>query len=133
MTSRDLVRRTLEFGAPPTVPRQAWVLPWAEEHHPEWVARLRRDFPDDVVAAPALYRSPVRVVGERYKVGTYIDEWGCRFDNIHGGVIGIVREPRIRDWDDLASFEAPRGVLDLDVDAIDAFCRASDRFVLGGT
>ncbi len=133
MTPRDLVRRTLEFQSPPRVPRQAWILPWAEEHYPDWVARLRATFPDDLVTAPALYRAPLPIVGDRYRVGTYIDEWGCRFENIHGGVIGIVRQPRIRDWDDLASFQPPRGILSLDVEAIDAFCSATDRFVLGGT
>jgi uroporphyrinogen decarboxylase len=133
MTSRELVRRTLEFRSPPIVPRQAWVLPWAEEHYPEWVARLRDTFPDDLVAAPALYRAPLPIVGERYRIGTYIDEWGCRFENIHGGVIGIVRRPRIRDWADLSSFEPPRGIVNLDVEAIDRFCSNTGRFVLAGT
>ena len=31
MTSRELVVRTLRFDKPSRVPRQAWVLPWAEQ------------------------------------------------------------------------------------------------------
>src|SRR5450756_2878403 len=59
MISRELVRHSLEFASPPSVPRQAWVLPWAEEHYPEDVARLRAEFPDDIVTAPGLYLTPV--------------------------------------------------------------------------
>ena len=133
MTSRELVRRTLEFDAPPTVPRQAWILPWAEERYPDAVARLRREYPDDLMAAPGLYRAPLPVSGSRYEKGIYIDEWGCRFENIHGGVIGIVREPLIADWSDLERFQVPEAVLAVDREATNAFCAATDRFVLAGT
>jgi hypothetical protein len=133
MTSRDLVRRALEFAGPPSTPRQAWILPWAEARHPADVARLRAAFPDDIVTAPALYREPLPVVGSRYEKGLYIDEWGCRFSNVHGGVIGIVKEPLIADWDDLPRFRTPDAPLAVDRDGVNAFCRGTDRFVLAGT
>jgi len=133
MTARELVRRSLECASPPSVPRQAWVLPWAEEHFPADVRRLRSEFPDDIVTAPGLYREKLPVVGERYKKGIYVDEWGCRFDNIHGGVIGIVREPLIRDWRDLERFRTPACTLAVDRDAVNAFCAGTDQFVLAGT
>jgi uroporphyrinogen decarboxylase len=133
MTSRDLVRRTLQFDHPARVPRQAWVLPWAESHHPEAVALLRAHFPDDIVAAPGLYRRPLPVTGSRYEKGVYVDEWGCRFENIHGGVIGIVREPLIRDWPDLDSFTTPACSLDVDRDAVNSFRDSTEQFVLAGT
>jgi len=133
MTPRTLVRQTLTFDRPHRVPRQAWVLPWAEQHHPDAVACLKLQFPDDLVAAPGLYRSPLPVVGEKYTKGLYVDEWGCRFENIHGGVIGIVREPVIRDWADLEWFRTPDCALAVDRDAVNRFCAATDRFVLAGT
>ena len=34
MNSRELVRRTIEFDSPPGIPRQTWLLPWAEDHYP---------------------------------------------------------------------------------------------------
>ena len=117
----------------PRVPRQAWVLPWAESRYPAEVARLRAEFPDDIVTAPGLYRSPLPVVGSRYEQGIYVDEWGCRFDNIHGGVIGIVREPLIREWSDLEAFRTPACTLAVDRDAVNAFCAATGTFVLAGT
>ncbi len=133
MNARELVRATLEFSAPESVPRQIWILPWAEEHYPTEVARLRGEFPDHILAAPGLYHAPLPVVGSRYQKGIYIDEWGCRFSNIHGGVIGMVKEPLIRVWDDLARFQAPHAALTVDSDAVNAFCRSSDKFVLAGT
>jgi hypothetical protein len=133
MTSRELVRRTIEFDAPSRVPRQAWVLPWAEARYPEWVTRLREEFPDDLMAAPQIYRTALGVVGSRYEKGLYVDEWGCRFHNIHGGVIGIVHEPVIGDWSQLERFHAPDAVLTVDTEAVDAFCRGTERFTLAGT
>jgi hypothetical protein len=133
MKRRDLVRQSLEFASPPTVPRQAWVLPWAEELYPDEVARLRTEFPDDIVTSPGLYLEPLPVVGQRYQKGLYIDEWGCRFVNIHGGVIGIVREPQIREWSDLERFQAPACTLAVDRGAVNAFCASTDQFVLAGT
>jgi uroporphyrinogen decarboxylase len=133
MRRRDLVRRSLEFASPPAVPRQIWILPWAEEHYPGDVARLRAEFPDDIVASPGLYLQPLPVVGQRYQKGLYVDEWGCRFENIHGGVIGIVREPLIREWSDLAHFETPLCTLAVDRGAVNAFCTSTDQFVLAGT
>jgi uroporphyrinogen decarboxylase len=133
MKRRELVRRTLEFASPPSIPRQIWILPWAEERFPETIARLKADFPDDIVTAPALYRVPLPVVGNRYQKGIYIDEWGCRFTNIHGGVIGMIREPLIRGWDELSRFKTPDATLAVDVEAVNAFCRDTDQFVLAGT
>jgi hypothetical protein len=133
MTSRELVRRAIEFASPARMPRQAWVLPWAEEHHPQAVRQLRAEFPDDIVTAPGLYRRPLPLVGNRYAKGLYVDEWGCRFENVHGGVIGLVRQPMIRTWDDLARFRTPDCALDVDREAVNAFCAADGRFVLAGT
>ncbi len=133
MNSRELVRRTISFDSPPGIPRQVWVLPWAEEIHPEPLGRLRRDFPDDILLAPPVYRKPLGIKGDRYRPGVYVDEWGCTFDNLHSGTIGIVHRPLIADWKELESFQAPESVLSLDRDAVNAFCRRSDRFVLAGT
>lgn len=130
MTPRELVQRAVTFRSPERTPRQVWVLPWAEGYHPDALARLRAEFPDDIVAAPGLYRKPLPVEGARYEKGSYVDEWGCRFENIHGGVIGIVRDPVIREPRDYDAFCPPSCTLDLDTEAINRFCAGTDRFVL---
>jgi uroporphyrinogen decarboxylase len=133
MTSRKLVLDTLRFESPQRIPRQAWILPWAEAHHPRQVALLRKRFPDDILAAPAVYTHPPGTTGDRYAMGTYIDEWGCRFDIPEEGTIGLVSSPRIRRWEDLEDFQVPENILTLDREAVNDFCASTDRFVLAGT
>ncbi len=132
-TSRDLVRRTLEFRSPSRVPRQLWTLPWAKNHYPQELAEIQRRFPDDIVAAPACLRRPPAVQGDPYVVGTFVDEWGCIFENIQEGVHGEVKTPAIPDWSRADEIRFPEERLTVDVEAVNAFCRNTDRFVLAGT
>jgi hypothetical protein len=131
--SRELVRKTLAFQGPPRVPRQVWVLPWAEIHHPRALERLHETFPDDIVSVPELYSVPTVVSGDRYTQGEFVDAWGCRFSNPQDGIIGIVHQPLISTWDDLDGFRTPDSVLKLDTEAVNRFCRSTDRYVLSGS
>ncbi len=131
--SRELVRKTLAFQSPGRIPRQAWVLPWAEMHHPQALTELRERFPDDIVSSPALYTVPTGTSGDRYTMGEYVDEWGCRFTNPRDGIIGIVLQPLISAWDDLDRFQTPDSVLQLDTEAVNRFCRSTDQYVLSGS
>jgi len=115
------------------MPRDLWVLPWARTHHPDALARLEQRFPSDFGTAADVYRPSPRVQGDPYVLGTYVDEWGCRFTNIHGGVIGEVREPVVRDADDFEQVAPPYETLPADVnasrDAVNRAYAAEDRFV----
>jgi len=130
VTSRELVRQSLEFFAPPRIPRQLWLLPWAEDHYPEELARIRKKFPDDILNAPASYRQPLPTSGEEYSPGIYVDEWGCVFENRQKGAMGEVKEPLLRDWRDWEAVRIPRERLSLDEDSVNDFCRAHEEFVL---
>jgi hypothetical protein len=68
-----------------------------------------------------------------WELGTFIDEWGCSFENIQRGVIGEVKQPLIATWQDLDRLREPWEKLSVDVEQVNAFCRASDQFVLAGT
>jgi hypothetical protein len=133
MKPRELVRRTIEFDSPSGVPRQIWILPWAETHYPDLVIRLKEEFPDDIVGVPGVYTEPLPVEGDRYSRGIHIDEWGCRFTNLQDGVIGIVKDALIRDWCELEDFKTPEVMLKLDHDEINAFCKSADKFYLAGS
>jgi uroporphyrinogen decarboxylase len=133
MTARELVVDALEFRGPARVPRHLWTLPWAEWTWPKELAEIRARFPDDIVTAPAFLREPLRTVGEEYEPGVFIDEWGCRFENAQRGIIGQVKEPRIRDWPDLDGLRVPRERLTVDLDKVDGFAAASSAFVLAKT
>jgi len=129
MTPKALVRRTLEFRSPARVPRDMWVLPWAEIHHPEALAALRRDFPNDIATAPGFRRRESSVRGEKHGGGTYTDEWGCTFVAIEPGYSGEVKEPLVADWADLDRVRLPEARLTVDTEKINAWCAGQETFV----
>jgi len=130
MSSRDLVREILKFEAPARVPRQMWLLPWANENHPGWVEEIQATFPDDIVTCPVTYKTSLRSVGDRYGLGTYVDDWGCVFQNRHKGIIGQVKKPLLERWDDLEKVRMPVERLSVDLDEVKSYCQGTDRFVL---
>ena len=132
-TSRRLVEKTLACDAPSRIPRNPWVLAWAGIHHPDELARINQRFPSDIATAPAYLSQPPRTQGIETEPGSFTDEWGCTFINIQRGVIGEVKEPLIRTWDDLPRVRPPVERLSVDVAQVNAFCRASDKYILAGT
>lgn len=135
MTSRDLVKATLNFeNRSGRVPRQMWTLPWAYDNAGDMVRRIQKEFPDDIVTAPAILKKPTIACGDEYAVGEFTDAWGCKFTNIHKGVIGEVKEPLVKeeDWSDWENIHIPVELLDFDVDAVNQFCRNTDKFVIAG-
>lgn len=133
MTSRRLVKKTLEFDRPERIPRHLWFLPWAEAHYPEQLRRIQIKFPDDIVTAPRIGKTVIADPPQRYQKGLYKDEWGCVFENAGEGTIGIVRHPLIASWQDFGKLKIPDEFLDLNKDEINRFCRATEKFVLAGT
>jgi len=133
MTSRSLVKETLNFESPRRIPRHLWLLPWAAKRYPGYVDKIRQLYPDDIIQAPAVYNAPLNLVGGKYQAGIYIDEWGCKFSNMEDGLMGIVHEPLIRDWSEMENFRTPDAVLNIDKNAINRFCRATDKFVYAGS
>ncbi|MFR1480211.1 MAG: hypothetical protein ACLSB9_33355, partial [Hydrogeniiclostridium mannosilyticum] len=63
-----------------------------------------------------------------------VDEWGCMFDNVAKGIIGVVKQPLVtqEDWSDAGRVHIPEELLTFDVNEVNAFCRGTDRFVLAG-
>jgi hypothetical protein len=133
MNPREIVKRTLEFDSPERIARQIWLLPWAADHYPEVVEKLQTVYPDDLIGSPAFCEKPVPGEGDRYAVGTSVDDWGCTFVNIQKGAIGEVKDPPLKDWADVDQVRVPIERLTVNKDEVNAFCRQTDRFVHGGT
>ena len=74
MTSRELVRRTLEFQQTDRVPRQLWSLPISRLNYGDRVDELERRFPSDI--AGASYRMPAdaNIKGDPHAVGEHRDD-----------------------------------------------------------
>lgn len=135
MTSRELVYKTLEFeNRGNRAPRQLWLLPWAEIYYGDMVKKIQRDYEADIVTAPAILKEKTIEKGDQYKIGEYVDCWGCRFENLQEGVIGEVKEALVKDedWEDADNIHIPVEWLDFDVDAVNSFCRNTDKFVIAG-
>jgi uroporphyrinogen decarboxylase len=130
---RELVRQTLEFRSPPRLPRQLWVLPWATSRYPEELERIEQEFPQDITTIPFLCSEPVPGGGNAHAVGTFVDAWGCTFENLQEGIIGQVKEAQLSDWSEAADLRFPAERLEFDEEAVREFCRATDQFVLAGT
>lgn len=133
ISPRQVVKQTLEFQNPSRIPRQIWTLPWAQENYPEEFDRITSTYPDDIEWAPQALQKPLETTGDPHAVGTYIDEWGCEWENKQRGVVGEVKNPLIKTWDDLSKVRVPENILSLDVEQINAYCRETDRFTLSLT
>lgn len=134
-TPRELVYQTLAFeNTSGRIPRQVWLLPWAEQHCPQYVEKIQKDYPDDLINPPVIYRNPPKTIGDPYEVGTYVDEWGCVFENAQKGVIGEVKHPPLSEeddnWEGASQIHIPTELLSLDTEAMNRFCGQTDRFVL---
>jgi hypothetical protein len=133
MTSRERVLRTLNFAHPDRVPRDLWQLPVAQTEHGDAIGDLLDRWPTDF-SGPAAGAKGVGELtsGDPFVPGLYRDEWGCVFENVHAGVMGQVKDPMLDDWSMIEQVRPPWEALDIDVDAVNRGCAASDRFVFAG-
>ena len=138
MTSRELVTRTLEFrNSTGRVPRDLWLLPWAEQNYGAELKAILRDFPPDIVQVPESVKSYAKQPawqGNAYEPGTYKDEWGVIWKIAARGHLGEVKDPIVgaddENWADLSRVHFPEELLTIDTDRIDAFCEATEQFVV---
>ena len=133
MTSRDLVRQTLNWENPLRVPRELWMLPAATAKYPAECVALAREFPADFAGIDGHTRELAPTKGDWYAVGEYVDAWGCTFINIQYGVHGEVKDPLVKDWmTDRARIHIPREWMTIDRDAINRDCAAPTLYTAGG-
>lgn len=133
-TSRERVRRCLTFEQPDRMPRETWVLPWAQSRFPTEIAALQERFPEDFSGPAYVYRPSLRSQGDAYALGRSTDEWGCVFENIQAGAIGEVRCPILTDlaaWQEVV--RPPLEILPADQAAaraeVNRSCAASQAFM----
>ena len=134
MTSRELVLRTLEFrNTDGRVPRDLWTLPWAWDRYGDRINGLLKDFPMDFGGPQTIYAKKTIEQGDSCAVGEYIDAWGCKFQNIHAGVIGEVKQPQVQDddWLDAGKVHFPEEWLSFEIAQVNEACRAAgDKFLM---
>lgn len=133
--SRKIVYQTLAGENPKRIPRHVWDIQWTYENFPNEIKRLREEYPDDIVWCPGLLKGDSGRKGDPYAIGQYTDEWGCVFENKFEGIIGEVKDAQItsEEWEEGADIAVPDAILDLDIEAINEFCRNTDQFVVGAS
>lgn len=134
MNSRELVFKALNFQKPERAPRQLWVLPWAKNNYSDNLDIIAKDFPDDITYAPGFNSVLPKTQGDPFEIGTFIDDWGCNFTNVHRGVIGQIKKPLIKGqaFEDIGVLRVPDENLSIDIEKVNEFCRNTDKFVLAG-
>ena len=132
MTSRELVYKTLEFkNYEWRAPRELWLLPWASERYGSELAHIKQKYPSDFISANPCYKEKSVSIGDAYTKGSYIDEWGCRFEMFEDGYIGEVKTPLVIDenWADTSRVHFPKELLSVDISEVNAQCAATDKFI----
>ncbi|MGQ9456082.1 MAG: uroporphyrinogen decarboxylase family protein [Armatimonadota bacterium] len=105
MTSRERVRRAIEFNNPDRVPVQHGVLPAAYYTHGEALVQLLSEFPDDFGYKPAIPAQ--ETLPGPYRQGRHTDEWGCVWENERDGILGICIGHPLEDWTNWSSYKLP--------------------------
>ncbi len=129
LTRRERVSAALTGQTPDRIPRAYTAVAGFMQQHPGALERIEQRFPPDAVHCP-FPLPPGTTRGDPYGVGTYVDEWGCPFENVHPGVVGQVKHPPIASYDELARFEPPMHLVTHGVEEAAAACRATDAFTL---
>ncbi|MDR2078756.1 MAG: methyltransferase [Treponema sp.] len=137
MTSRELVHKTVEFeNKTGRAPRQLWALPWAENTYPDEYRAIIRDFPSDFAGPDVAYKEKGIARGNAYEIGDFTDDWGCRFTNLQRGVHGQVKDPIVspddEEWEDTSRIHIPTEWLSFEIEDVNRFCAATDKFVIAG-
>lgn len=129
MTPRARVRAALTGATPDRIPRTYSAVAGFDMEHPGAMAELERVFPRDADhvrwSAP-----PGSTQGDPFAIGTYIDEWGCAFENVHPGIVGQVKTPQLQSWSDLAKFRPPMHLVGYNFEAAAQWCAQTDIFTL---
>ncbi len=134
-TSKQIVRKTLEFDSPERVPNSLWTLPWANIHYPEELRRIRESFIWDFAKTSPEYKKIPETKGDMNAIGTATDAWGCIFENRQTGVIGEVKTPVVTDdnWEDTQKVHIPTEWLAFDIEDVNRQCvPLNDKFISGG-
>jgi uroporphyrinogen decarboxylase len=133
-SSREIVERTIRFEYPERLPRDQWVLPWADINYPDDVKKIRERFPTDFKTVEYYYTPSPRRKGNEYEIGHFTDEWGCTFKNLQNGIVGEVENPICADIKEWKTVQPPYEQLPTNVQAayteISCLYEQTDKFVL---
>ncbi|HQD39419.1 MAG TPA: uroporphyrinogen decarboxylase family protein [Bacillota bacterium] len=134
MDSRERVKKTLAFEEVDRPPRDLWTLPGTELLCQDDLEAIKEKYPPDIAAPRFRYGQGERERGRVGMVGEYVDEWGCRWQVSQLGLIGEVKEPPLRGWQQLRTYKLPWEVLkEADLSEVNRSCEESSCYILAPT
>ncbi len=135
-TPREVVTASLKFETPDRMPLDLWALPWWDIHGPDALKRIREAYPADIANPPGVLDPSTVEKGDAYRIGEYVDCWGCTFHNVQDGVHGEVKDPILKDLSDLSPVKPPYELLPDDPtearDKVARFHDSDERFIVAG-
>lgn len=134
MNSRERVIRALRFENPDRVPRDLWYLPGVEMFRKKELEEVLNKYPSDFTTPKYRYGISRKARGKPNMAGEYVDAWGCVWRVAESGVVGEVKEPPLKDWSALKSYQLPWELLEeADLSEVNRSCAETDKFVRVGT
>ena len=134
MEARERVKNSLEFKKVDRVPRNLWFLPGVMMFRQKDIDEVYAKFPDDFTSPSFSYGKADLTKGTPNVKGNYVDEWGSAWLVAEDGVVGEVKEPRLKDISEVNRLKAPYEMLNnADFTKVNESCAGTKNFVLAGT
>jgi uroporphyrinogen decarboxylase len=126
---RQVIIDTVSFQRPARLARDLWVLPAAGKKFEKELNALQKKYPSDF--APDGFEDPAGGL-RLYEPGTFIDPWGCGWENHTWGLLGQVRHFPLNDWNNLKHYHAPLHLIGRGFERVrETLAASSDKFHLG--
>ncbi|MDP6111820.1 MAG: uroporphyrinogen decarboxylase family protein [Planctomycetota bacterium] len=107
MTPEENYYRAVEFRSPEVIPCRVSLLPATWGKHREALEELVGRHPDIFGAHTPNEERNFEDYRGTYAVGEHVDNWGCVWKNIRGGMDALVTEFPLDDWARFEDYEPP--------------------------
>jgi len=106
MDPNTLLIKTMTYDSPEEIPIWCGLLPAVWKTHPEEIRDIVAEFPRIFGAAYDNYQYSERL-SPTYREGKTTDEWGCVWENIEEGMVGMVTGHPVPAREDIRNLQIP--------------------------
>ena len=98
--------KAITYQSPDEIPVNCNFLPGAWMKYGDKMADLAKEYPDFIHHIPD-YKNPENLISGGYRVGSFTDEWGCVWENLDEGIVGMVTKHPIPNREDILTYKPP--------------------------
>lgn len=99
----DLIK-AMTYDYPERIPVSLWFMPATWKKYGDEISRLCAEYPD---LAPQGMTPDKVPMPDSYRYGSFTDEWGCVWSNLHEGMESIVTGHPVKTREDILKLEIP--------------------------